>query len=116
MIAVADYAEYGGTTRTVFVDGKPKEVPSDKTPDGERPLWLPNVLERAFICERVDWAIMPEQLDDVAVRGMKRGIEALAIYRAFKTKARDLKHLTEADIEIVNRVEKLRDIMAGRTE
>ena len=30
MVAVADFAEYGNSTTTVIVDGKPKDVPAEK--------------------------------------------------------------------------------------
>jgi hypothetical protein len=64
-------------------------------------------LERALLCERVGWRILPHEMDDLPLE-LSRALHELATFRAYQQYARDLEKLTAEEAEIVGLVEKIR--------
>lgn len=108
MVAVADYGQFGAAKEVVIENGKPTSKVMKKTPEG-RPLWIPWQLERAFICQRTDWKVLPDDLDEQGTRSVKQAMEVLAIYDAFKQYGEDLTKVSAGQERIISLVEDLRD-------
>lgn len=110
MVAVADYGQWGAAKEVVIENGKSTSKTLKKTPDG-RPLWIPWQLERAFICQRTEWKVLPDDLDEQGTRSVKQAMEVLAIYDAFKQFGDDLTGVTAGQERIISLIEDLRDDM-----
>jgi hypothetical protein len=83
-------------------------VLAKRTPDGKRGLWVPSILERAQICERMDWKLLPEDLLECDIE-LRSALEALTIYEAMQQRSRDLKKMTPGQMKIADYVDLLRD-------
>lgn len=66
-------------------------------------------MERALICERLDWQVMPWELDDLELREVRGSLYEMYIYRTFQTYAKDMTKLDEAALELVAWVEGMRE-------
>jgi hypothetical protein len=78
------------------------------TPEGNRGIWQPHILERAFVSRYTGWRVTPDQLDGLD-HSLKQGIEALIVFDAFRQYATNLDDLSGPEQEIIKNVEKLRD-------
>lgn len=70
-------------------------------------------LERALLCERLGWRILPHELDEVELEKLLGPLHELHVYRTFQTYARDMKLLDEEQVELVASVEQMRDLTPG---
>lgn len=112
VIAIADYGQYGAEKEQTNRDGDKTQRPLQMTPDG-RPIWMPWVLERALLCRRLDWKIMPDQLDGMGT-DLKRSLQAVTIFDAFQRYGQDINSLTEDDAGIVAAIDKVRMLIGRR--
>ena len=110
IIAIADYGQYGHLTETTIdADGKRTDERVNLTPDG-RPVWEPYILERAFVCQRLNWQLLPDDLDEAGLE-LKHASESLFVFDTFRQYATDLERLTENQQQVIESVEGLRDLI-----
>jgi hypothetical protein len=95
-------------TETVFKDdGEKIERAAKTTPDG-RAIWQPHILQRGILLRELNWRWAPHEIDDFDVE-LARTVEALTVFDAFRTYARDLKGLSAGQSNVIKIVEEMRD-------
>ena len=73
-------------------------------------MWEPYILERAFVCRNLDWKVLPGDLDEASLE-LKHASESLLVFGAFRQYATDLKGMTEGEQQVVDAIEKMRDVL-----
>lgn len=69
---------------------------------------LSSDLERALICERLKWRILPHELDEVDVEALRGPLEELVAYRTAQKYARDLDSMSDEELEFMAWIEQMR--------
>lgn len=67
----------------------------------------PSNIEKIELCRRVNWRLMPWELDEMSVASLKAPFLEYDIYEAFVQEGRDLEKLTDWQLETVGRVRKM---------
>lgn len=62
------------------------------------------------MCERLNWQVLPHELDEVEVARLARPLNELHVYRTFQAYGRDIKSLDAGQAELISWVEKLKEM------
>lgn len=77
--------------------------------DEKEPAPISSDLERALLCERLNWQVLPHELDDLEVERLARPLYELYVYRAYQAYGRDINSLDKSQAELVAWVEGLKE-------
>jgi len=69
---------------------------------------MPAELERALICERLNWRILPWEIDDLELEKVRTPLYLLNVYRLFSAYGKDINAVSEDSADLVAMVEKMR--------
>jgi hypothetical protein len=69
---------------------------------------MPADLEKALICEQLNWQLMPWELDELDLAKVRLPLQLLYTYHLFKAYGKNIKNVSEGDIDYVSWVEKMR--------
>lgn len=69
---------------------------------------MPAELERALLCERLNWTRLPHELDEADVNALKVPLYLLSVYRVQEKADTDLKKLEGWEVDMVQWLERWR--------